>query len=296
MDDTIELAADLKLSARDVVAVAISSISLDVLVRVDGIDKDHVTALIETSDTLPPIVIHRTTMRVVDGVHRVRAAQARGQTHIEAVFFDGSDADVFVLAVRLNSGHGLPLSRKDRRAAVARIVVSHPSWSDRRVAALAGVSPKTVAVVRKCATEETPQLNARVGLDGRARPVDAGEGRRRVHEVLNERPNAPVREVAAAAGVAPATVSDVRRRRKQGLDPAPVRGRGGSVRSALPHAVPDSAGAALVGHGNRVTPTVNERKAGMRGTGAQDFSRNLGSLRADPSLRSTDAGRIPCGC
>jgi hypothetical protein len=59
-------------------------------------------------------------MRVLDGMHRVRAAILRGDAVIAAVFFDG-DADAgFVEAVRANISHGLPLTVADRKAAVAR--------------------------------------------------------------------------------------------------------------------------------------------------------------------------------
>ncbi|MFC7729983.1 hypothetical protein [Actinomadura keratinilytica] len=69
---------------------------------------------------LPPILVHRRTMRVVDGMHRLRAARLQGRCEIGVRFVDGPDADVFVAAVRANIGHGLPLSLADREAAAAR--------------------------------------------------------------------------------------------------------------------------------------------------------------------------------
>lgn len=38
---------------------------------------------------MPPIVVHRATMRVIDGMHRVRAAKLRGAAHVAAIL--GSD-------------------------------------------------------------------------------------------------------------------------------------------------------------------------------------------------------------
>ena len=70
-------------------------------------------------------------MRVIDGTHRLRAALLRGVDVIDVLYFDGPDADAFVLAVELNHTHGLPLSRADRTAAAERIIGSHPDWSDR---------------------------------------------------------------------------------------------------------------------------------------------------------------------
>src|SRR5262245_17675514 len=93
--------------------------------RINGEHKDHVRTLAETDDKLPPIVVHRTTMQVIDGMHRLRAAVLRGREHIDVEFFEGDEEDAFVLAVKLNARHGLPLSPADRAAAVVRIINSH---------------------------------------------------------------------------------------------------------------------------------------------------------------------------
>jgi hypothetical protein len=67
--------------------------------------------------------------------------------------------------------HGLPLSLADRRAAVERIVTSHPALSDRAIARIAGVGADAVAAGRKRSTAAVAQLDGRVGRDGRVRPV-----------------------------------------------------------------------------------------------------------------------------
>jgi hypothetical protein len=94
-----------------------------------------------------------------------------GQDEIAVRFYDGDDLDAFVLAVRLNATHGLPLSLADRRAAALRIIRGRPQWSDRAIAAVVGLSPKTVGAVRNRTSEEIPQLTRRVGRDGRVRAV-----------------------------------------------------------------------------------------------------------------------------
>ncbi len=137
--------------------------------RTGGVDAEHVRQLAEVAGDLPPIVVHRSTMQVIDGMHRVHAALARGQNSVRVRFFDGDAAEAFVLAVESNIGHGLPLTLSDRRAAAARIARSYPYWSDRRIAATAGISPKTVAAVRARSAEEIPRSRVRVGLDGRVR-------------------------------------------------------------------------------------------------------------------------------
>jgi hypothetical protein len=41
--------------------------------------------------------------------------------------------------MKLNAAHGLPLSLADRKAAARRILGSYSDWSDRSIAAIAGI-------------------------------------------------------------------------------------------------------------------------------------------------------------
>jgi transposase-like protein len=68
-----------------------------------------------------------------------------------------------------------------------------------------------------------PLSTTRVGRDGKVRPLSGVEGRQRVAELLAERPEASLRELARRAGVSPATVRDVRQRLARGEEPVPVR-------------------------------------------------------------------------
>lgn len=47
-------------------------------------------------------------MRVIDGMHRLRAAQLQGRTEIDARLLDISDAEAFLRGVAANVSHGLP--------------------------------------------------------------------------------------------------------------------------------------------------------------------------------------------
>jgi hypothetical protein len=85
--------------------------------RLGGENRDHIRLLADATAPLPPILVHRSTMRVIDGMHRLRAAMLRGATEIAVEFFDGTEAEAFARAVRENVAHGLPLSRSDREAA-----------------------------------------------------------------------------------------------------------------------------------------------------------------------------------
>ncbi|MFF3554848.1 ParB/RepB/Spo0J family partition protein [Streptomyces tsukubensis] len=179
--------------------------------RLTGQDTKYTEQLAESDAPLPPIVVNRRSMQVVDGVHRVLAAILRGRKTIGAVLVDVSREDAFLLAVRSNTRHGLPLSQADRRAAAARLISSHPQMSDRMIARVSGLGAKSVAGIRR-STAAAAQLNARVGKDGKIRPVDRAAGRRRAAEVIARNPEASLREVARLAGISPATAGDVRKR------------------------------------------------------------------------------------
>jgi len=295
--ELLTVADDYDLSEYPTTRVQVADLVLSNWLRVKGEDIKHVRALAEVSDELPPIVVHRSTMRVIDGMHRVRAAILSGFAHIEALLFDGAEDEAFLLAVRLNAVHGLPLSRADRMAAAVRIIHASPQWSDRAIARAAGLSDKTVASIRRRTSAEIPHLPDRIGRDGRIRPVSPAAGRRMASELLAQHPEAAIREIATRAGISPGTARDVRERLRNGLDPVPLRHRGPNGPSG-PQAVSPRAGAGHSGAGHSGAGAV----AGARLTGPDAGRRQLSmaarmtpvileSLRNDPSLRYNETGR-----
>ncbi|MEV0259155.1 ParB/RepB/Spo0J family partition protein [Streptomyces sp. NPDC050732] len=180
--------------------------------RLVGENVDHIRVLAESGADLPPILVHRVTMRVIDGMHRLRATVLRGEREIAVRFLDGHESDVFIVAVQANTTHGLPLSRADRNAAATRIIHSHPQWSDRMIASFAGLSPKTVGSIRRRLGDDLPPAPVRIGRDGRTRPVDSSGVRAATGEFIRTHPDATLRQIAGAAGVSRATARDVRRR------------------------------------------------------------------------------------
>ncbi|HJD83528.1 MAG TPA: ParB N-terminal domain-containing protein [Kitasatospora aureofaciens] len=249
--------------------------------RTAGESAAHAEMLAEVQTPLPPIVVHRPTMRIVDGMHRVQAAVLRGEDYVRVQFVDGTADDAFVLAVRLNAEHGMPLSRRDRVAAAERIIGSHGQWSDRRIAEVTGLSPVTISALRKRTTADTDQVKVRTGRDGRSKPVNSEVGRRRAVQVIAARPDASLREIAQEAGIAPATARDVRQRIREGKDPVPAKLRnaaqaGGEAggRRGREKVVAETAG-----RGARVESVVV--------AGPDQFA----SLRKDPSLRFSESGR-----
>jgi len=206
----------------DVELIDIDQLILAGSPRTTGLSEDHVRVLADLDTPLPPILVQRTTLRVVDGVHRVEAARRRGQKSVRARYFDGDEHDAFITAVRMNKAHGLPLTLAEREAAVTRIIVSHPHYSDRSIAAVTGLSGKTVGAIRRRAVPGG-QDGSRIGADGRLRPVNAAMARRVVAQAIIERPDASLRQIAKSAGVSPGTVRDVRDRLRRGEEPVPDR-------------------------------------------------------------------------
>jgi ParB-like chromosome segregation protein Spo0J len=271
-------------AGREVVRIPVLSLRSGGSPRLEGEDKAHIARLAESEGPLPPILVDRRTMRVIDGMHRLMAASLKGQQVVEVEFFDGSPADAFLRAVQANVTHGLPLSLADRRAAAARIIALYPQMSDRAVGETAGLAARTVAAIRRRSSGEVPQLNARVGRDGKVRPLRAVEGRRRAAALLAEHPEASLREVARGAGVSPATARDVRRRLERGEEP--VRKRPGADERVAPPpgptGEPGSTGQAGSGAVGREPPS---RQAVWPPEAA------LAKLLRDPSLRHTEQGR-----
>jgi hypothetical protein len=199
--------------------IAINSLLGSHSPRLNGEDVQHVNVLASTGTSLPPIIVHRQTMRVIDGMHRLRAAQMLGQRDIAVEFFDGSEDEAFVRAVQANTAHGLPLSLADREAAATRILRLHPDRSDRWIAGITGLAAKTVCAIRRRMGMEYCNNTARVGQDGRVRPIDSAQGRRIARDMLTAHPEASLRQIARTAGISPGTVRDVRKRLQNGDDP-----------------------------------------------------------------------------
>jgi uncharacterized protein YerC len=263
------------------VFLSISSLLLDDSPRHGGENDEHVHVLAESEEQLPPIVVHGPSMRVIDGRHRIHAAVMRGEDKIEAKIYHGTDGDAFVLAVRMNIAHGLPLTRADRTAAALRIIGSHPQWSNRMIATATGLSAGTVARVRQRSSAQNAQSTTRVGKDGRERPLNTAEGRHKAGELLTEKSTASIRAIAGEAGVSPSTVHDVRQRLRAGQDPAPPRQRvHRSSASPRPSTVCSARGA-----------------PGDPGSaGSVEVVTILATLKTDPSLRLSDAGRCLLRC
>jgi ParB-like chromosome segregation protein Spo0J len=175
------------------------------------LDPAHVATLAELDGRWPPILVRRRDRVVVDGHHRVAAARLTGRATVAAVWFQGTDDDAFVEAVRLNVEHGLPLTVEERKSAASFLLVDHPDWSDRRIAQVCALSPRTVGRLRSAASDEIRPAG-RVGRDGRLRSVNPESARRQIIEAVSASPTASLRAIAREVGTSPETVRRIRQR------------------------------------------------------------------------------------
>jgi DNA-binding CsgD family transcriptional regulator len=167
-------------------------------------------------------------------------------------------------------------SLAERKAAATRLLGTLGHWSDRTIGAATGLSPATVAAIRRRLPGPPAGQGARLGRDGRTRPLTATEGRRMAALLLRERPYASLREIARQAGISAGTVLDVRRRIARGEDPVPA--------PRAPH--PATGG----GTSRRAVPPA-PRVGGQAPAARRDRDAILRSLCDDPSLRLTESGR-----
>jgi hypothetical protein len=273
--------------------VAITSLAPGSYLRQGGTSAVHVQLLLGAagSSELPPILVQEHGWRVIDGLHRLEAARLRGDHSIDARFLDCTDSEALIIAIKSNSSHGLPLSKADRVSGAIRVLAAHPDWSDRAIAGITGLSANTIGSLRnRCADGPQPG-SKRLGRDGRRRPLNAAEGRRRAAEYISAHPDAPLRLVAREADVSLGTVHEVSSLIRRGMAPEPsghrIPAEKHIMRSDAEVAV--SATVAPTGLSSSASGTVLRRK---RHTDALPTWPGISAKVAnDPAVRYTEGGK-----
>ncbi|MDO8390342.1 MAG: hypothetical protein Q7V57_07620 [Actinomycetota bacterium] len=206
----------------EISVVALASLPVGSGWRADGLNDAHVAALAARYAHLPPVLVRRTDLLVVDGAHTVAAARRLGMQVAHVQWFDGTWVEAAAaFATRNSVAPALALTADDRRNLIHSTLRAEPTWSDRRIAQVCGVSPKMIARVRSGAPspQQVSGAEKRVGRDGRARPVRAGAMRSSILQMLEQQPDASLRTIASALGVSPETVRSVRKDREVGSGP-----------------------------------------------------------------------------
>jgi hypothetical protein len=264
------------------VSVPVDSLVPGFHLRMAGTDAAHVRLLADAAGSvqLPPILVQKSGMRIIDGMHRVEVAKLRGEYAIRAHIVDCSDEKALVLAVKSNTLHGLPLTRADRISSAKRILGAHPDWSDRKVAGIAGLSGKSIASLRNGSVDGAQFDGKRLGRDGKRRPVVAAEGRLRAAEYVCAHPEASVRQIARETDVSLGTAHDVREKIRRGVDlPIPEADPAGA--ETRPAAAPPA------------SPSVTNIRSWVKAGTVRRlaWSAIFGKIAGDPALRYTDGGR-----
>ena len=281
--------------------VPVSSLVPGFYLRQTGTDAAHVRLLADAAGSirLPPILVQKSSSRIIDGMHRFEAAKRCGRKLISVRVIDCTDGEALILAVKSNTLHGLPLSKPDRIAGAKRILIENPDWSDRALAEVAGLSAKTIGVLRNRSAENIPRLGKRLGRDGKRRPLNAAEGRRRAADYIKAHPDVPVRRVASETDVSISTAHDVRERIRRGEDPvAERRGSLTGKAAGLPSAgdPPDpsvSAGTAAAVNVRTAPHDLHMKHNARKNHDARPSAwlAISAKLADDPAVRYTEGGR-----
>jgi ParB-like chromosome segregation protein Spo0J len=90
----------------------------------NGVNELNVARLVNailTKVKLPPMVVEKSTKRIIDGFHRYHAYMKAEVSKVEVTYkVYNSEADVFTDAIRLNIGHGIPLDSYTIKRAILR--------------------------------------------------------------------------------------------------------------------------------------------------------------------------------
>ncbi|WP_409497340.1 ParB N-terminal domain-containing protein [Amycolatopsis sp. cmx-11-12] len=186
--------------------------------RVAGLEREYVEELAEIASSTPPIVVHRPTMCVVDGNHRLAAARLQGRTTIAVRFLDGSEDEVMLFSIRANSSHGRRLSRVDQEAAVERVLRQRSDLSTRRISEETGIGQRLIESVRRRISEPSESDALRVGRDGKRHPATTAAAdvkKERARRIVADNPKVTVRELAESAGISIGSAHNVIREGNQ---------------------------------------------------------------------------------
>jgi len=145
----------------------------------NDVSSQHVASLVEalqSGNPLPPIVVERKSLRVVDGFHRVKAYQKTRASSVPVILKDyKTDAELFADAVRLNAAHGRSFDTYDRRRAVVRLI--ELGFKEKEVAEIVRITTPRVADFLKstCTAQGGETVVVKSGLRsvllGRTAPI-----------------------------------------------------------------------------------------------------------------------------
>jgi hypothetical protein len=145
-----------------------------------GIDNYNVIKLrraLEGGNKLPPVLICRSTKKIIDGVNRWTLAKERDEPTIDVELKDyANDAERFRDAAQLNAIHGMPLSRSDAVRVIdigEALGLKEPDFAEMLQTTLTDVQKLRPRYARVSATEANGKFQ-KIPLKGSVRHL-AGE-------------------------------------------------------------------------------------------------------------------------
>ena len=131
------------------------TVDLEVVGRADGLDSELIQTYadyMEDGAEFPPIEIVNDgdTLWLVDGLHRLEAANKLGQPTISANVIKGDRWDALEMSADNNAEHGLQLTNANRECKVLEMLEDEEwsKWSDREIASTCNVSEKLVEEIK----------------------------------------------------------------------------------------------------------------------------------------------------
>lgn len=123
----------------------------------DGLNGDAVERykeLYQSGVVLPPLVLQHDTNLLLDGFHRYKALQELGKDFVPVVFLKTEQP--FVESYRLNSVHGVPLSKRERDKAIKQMY-ERDNMTQAEIAEIVGLSQRRISQI--LGIEETSNTN-----------------------------------------------------------------------------------------------------------------------------------------
>ena len=113
--------------------------------RLKGTNSEIVEYYAEIFDDViwPPILVHRESLKLIDGFHRVAAAKKVGKYNFFVQYLENiAEEELFAYAVKANLGHGANLSKEERYKAIHKL--QRAGWTNEKIAELLNCGITTV--------------------------------------------------------------------------------------------------------------------------------------------------------
>lgn len=153
----------------------ISNITVDDVLQPRKRLNEKLVEELKEAGWFPPVKVARVNgvWTLLDGHHRLQAAQELGWEHIEAdVLDDMTDLKAWQVAFELNARNGQPLSHSDKKRHAKWLLDNRPQLSDREIARLSYLAPATIGYMRRGEKPSEARERRREGKGPKTYPLN----------------------------------------------------------------------------------------------------------------------------